>query len=112
MKLSQVRCFLAVCETRSFTRAARLCGISQPSLSMAIRRLERKLGATLFERRAPVELTSAGKTVRPLLLQLHQVADRVERLCADQLPRKTSGASLKANSTYSAPPQSISPPRR
>jgi LysR family hydrogen peroxide-inducible transcriptional activator len=112
MKLSQVRYFLAVCETRSFTRAAWLCGIRQPSLSMAIRRLERELGATLFERRAPVELTSMGKAVRPLLRRLHQMADRIERLCAAQAPRKTSGASLKANSRYNARPQSISPPRR
>jgi Bacterial regulatory helix-turn-helix protein, lysR family len=36
MELHQVRYFLALCEERSFTRTARRCGISQPSLTGAI----------------------------------------------------------------------------
>jgi hypothetical protein len=112
MKLSQVRCFLAVCETRNFTRAAQVCGVSQPSLSMAIRRLERKLGAALFERRAPIELTSLGKRARPLLLRLHEMASRVEELCAVQTSARRVRNGLNANLPCNARPQPISPPRR
>src|SRR5262249_11999497 len=48
MQLQEVRYFLAVHQERSFTRAARRCGVSQPSLTNAIRRLEQDLGGALF----------------------------------------------------------------
>jgi LysR family hydrogen peroxide-inducible transcriptional activator len=45
MQLSQIRYFLAVAETLNFTKAARVCAVSQPALSKAIRNLEADLGA-------------------------------------------------------------------
>src|SRR5262245_20974853 len=36
MQMHQIRYFLALCEERSFTRAAKRCGVSQPSLTNAI----------------------------------------------------------------------------
>jgi hypothetical protein len=48
MEIAQIRYFFALCEARHFTRAARRCGISQPSLSNAIRRLEEEFGGRLF----------------------------------------------------------------
>src|SRR5262245_31012171 len=36
MQMHQIRYFLALCEERNFTRAARRCGVSQPSLTNAI----------------------------------------------------------------------------
>jgi len=50
MQMQQIRYFLALCEERSFTRAAKRCGVSQPSLTNAIIRLEQKLGGALFRR--------------------------------------------------------------
>jgi hypothetical protein len=47
MEMHQIRYFLALCEERGFTRAARQCGISQPSLTNAIIRLEQELGGAL-----------------------------------------------------------------
>src|SRR5215468_10129897 len=44
MQMQQIRYFLALCEERSFTRAAKRCGISQPSLTNAIIALEQELG--------------------------------------------------------------------
>jgi LysR family transcriptional regulator, hydrogen peroxide-inducible genes activator len=41
--MHQVRYFVALCKELNFTRAARRCGISQPSLTTAIRALEREL---------------------------------------------------------------------
>ena len=64
--MSQIRYFLALCTERSFTRAARQCRVSQPSLSNGIKALERELGGKLFER-MPMTLTPLGKRVRPHL---------------------------------------------
>ena len=50
MTFEQLGYFLALAEERSFVRAARRCGISQPSLTNAVKSLEAALGAPLFER--------------------------------------------------------------
>jgi LysR family transcriptional regulator, cyn operon transcriptional activator len=66
MEIRLLRYFAAVAETRSFTRAAETLGISQPTLSHQIRKLESDLGTMLFERAArTVTLTSAGATFKP-----------------------------------------------
>src|SRR5262249_60335379 len=49
VKTHEVFCFRALCEEQSFTRAARRCGIAQPSLTRAIQTLESEFGGRLFE---------------------------------------------------------------
>jgi predicted transcriptional regulator len=46
MKMHQIRYFLAHCEEQNFTRAAKRCGIAQPSLTRAIKQLEKALGGS------------------------------------------------------------------
>ncbi len=54
--------FLTVAETGNISRAAEKLYVSQPSLSKYLRRLERDLGAALFDRSSyPLKLTEAGK---------------------------------------------------
>ncbi len=69
MEMAQIRYFIAVCEEKSFSGAARKCGVAQPSLSKAIKQLERKLGGELFQRngRSGVALTDLGRKVEPHL---------------------------------------------
>jgi Transcriptional regulator len=43
MQMHQIRYFLALCEERNFTRAAKRSGVSQPSLTNGIITLEREL---------------------------------------------------------------------
>lgn len=61
VSLRQVEVFLSVAETLSFSKAAKLCHLSQPALSANIKRLEEALGARLFDRHTrKVTLTAVG----------------------------------------------------
>jgi DNA-binding transcriptional LysR family regulator len=72
LDLNLLRTFLAVHRTGSFTAAARLLGLSQPTVTTQIRSLERQLGRELFERRArgvtpaPYADELAARIVQPL----------------------------------------------
>ena len=50
MEMQQVVYFRALCEELNFTRAARRCNVSQPSLTRSIRLLEEEFGGALFHR--------------------------------------------------------------
>jgi DNA-binding transcriptional LysR family regulator len=63
LELAQIRYFVALCSERNFTRAAKRCGVSQPSLSNGIKALECELGGKLFER-SDMSLTPLGKSLR------------------------------------------------
>ena len=67
MKLRHLHYFLVLSKELNFTRAARHCKVSQPSLSNGIKSLERKLGGRLVNREKPISLTAFGKNVRPYL---------------------------------------------
>jgi LysR family transcriptional regulator, hydrogen peroxide-inducible genes activator len=51
MELHQLRYLAAVAENHSFTRAARLCHVTQPTLSHQIKKLEEEVGEPLLQRR-------------------------------------------------------------
>ena len=51
MTLTELKYVIAVARERHFGRAAESCFVSQPSLSVAIKKLEEELGVSIFERR-------------------------------------------------------------
>lgn len=72
-----MRYVVAVAETSSFTRAAERCRVVQSALSHQIARLERELGARLFERTSRrVRLTPAGEAFLPAARQCLDAAER------------------------------------
>jgi LysR family hydrogen peroxide-inducible transcriptional activator len=84
MEIHQLRYFCAIVRAGSFTRAAEQLGIAQPSLSQQIKRLEKQLGTSLFERLGrSVRLTSSGEGVHQVALALlQQVAEAESRIAA------------------------------
>ncbi|MEW2355442.1 LysR family transcriptional regulator [Spirillospora sp. NPDC029432] len=77
MDLQQMRYVVAVAELGNFTRAAEKCLVVQSALSHQIARLERELGARLFDRTSRrVRLTPAGEAFLPAARQALEAADR------------------------------------
>jgi LysR family hydrogen peroxide-inducible transcriptional activator len=71
MEIHQLRYFCAVARTGSFTKAADQEGVTQPSLSQQIGRLEKSVGAPLFVRLGrSVRLTHAGEVFLPNAMEI------------------------------------------
>jgi len=65
VELRHIRYFLAIAESRGFTRAAARLRVTQPTLSHQIKQLEREVGAPLFDRAGnTVRLTEQGKVFK------------------------------------------------
>jgi LysR family hydrogen peroxide-inducible transcriptional activator len=64
MTLSELRFVVAVAKERNFRRASEKCFVSQPALSLAIKKLEEDLGVLIFERsRTDVSPTPIGEQI-------------------------------------------------
>jgi LysR family transcriptional regulator, benzoate and cis,cis-muconate-responsive activator of ben and cat genes len=85
LELRELRYFIAVAEELNFTRAAMRLGMTQPPLSAAIGKLERKLGVTLLERTSRrVTLTPAGA----VLLEQGRIAVEAAAAAAERTRRR------------------------
>lgn len=78
LNLRQLRAFVSVAHLRSFTRAASLLNLSQPALTVQIRRLEEALSARLLDRNSrTVELTRVGRELLPVFQRVLSELDNV-----------------------------------
>jgi LysR family hydrogen peroxide-inducible transcriptional activator len=78
MTLRELRYLVALADRAHFGRAAEDCHVSQPTLSMQIRKLEEYLGTTLIERNTKsISLTPLGQEVAE---QARQIVARVDAL--------------------------------
>ncbi len=108
MEVHQLRYFLAIAASGSFTAAAENCHVSQPSLSSQIAKLEDELGGALLERRRTgARLTARGSLFLPraseCLRQLAEARQEIEEL--DGLHRgEVALGCLPSTGTYILPP--------
>jgi LysR family hydrogen peroxide-inducible transcriptional activator len=78
MTLTELKYVVAVARERHFGRAAEACFVSQPTLSVAIKKLEEELGVAIFERRSSeVTLTPAGERI---VAQAQRVLDEAAQI--------------------------------
>ncbi len=64
MSLTELKFIVAVAQERNFRRAAEKCFVTQPALSLAIKKLELELNVVIFERsRTDVSMTEIGKKI-------------------------------------------------
>ena len=64
MTLSELRFVVSVAQEKNFRRAAAKSFVSQPALSLAIKKIENELGVLIFERnRMGISLTTVGEKI-------------------------------------------------
>lgn len=84
MTLTELRYLVALAQHHHFGRAAESCFVSQPTLSVAIKKLEDELGVPLFERRKQeVTLTAAGERIVEQAQRVLEEAAAIKELAKD-----------------------------
>jgi len=87
LSLVQMTYLIALDEIRNYQRAADVCHITQPTLSMQVKKAEESLGHLVFDRsRNPMELTPYGQQLMPILRDILHEYERI-----DELNKMTSG---------------------
>lgn len=84
MNLIQLNYFHTICDCGSVSEAAEVLHVSQPSLSVAIKDLEREFGVCLFRRHhRGMSLTEEGQTLYRISRDLLHRSDRIEKIMHD-----------------------------
>jgi LysR family hydrogen peroxide-inducible transcriptional activator len=85
MTITQLHYVLAVAEHQNFTKAAKKCFVTQPTLSMQIQKLEDQLNVLIFDRsKKPIELTNVGKKIVLQAKNIVNEADRIQDIVDQQ----------------------------
>jgi len=103
MTLSELRFVVSVAQEKNFRRAAAKSFVSQPALSLAIKKIENELGLLIFERnRMGISLTTVGeKIVNQAQIVLEEV-DKIKAISAAE--RNTQQVEVKIGLIYSIAP--------
>ncbi len=81
VSIQQIQYIVTVAEERQFQRASERCFVTQPTLSMQIKKAEETLGNKIFDRsRSPLELTEYGSKLIPILRDVISEYNRIEAL--------------------------------
>lgn len=94
MKLLHLEYFVSVCRLGSTLQASSALCVSQPTVSAAIRELEKEFGVLLFERNGKrLEITQAGRQLYDQAVALLEMADNTTQIMSD-LARKRNRVRL------------------
>lgn len=103
IEMKDVLYTLAVERERSFSRAAEKYYISQPALSKAVRKVEKQLGATVFDRRVvPLKLTADGEIIIAAFTQMEEINNRLLAHFAERRKQANADVRLCASSFFCA----------
>lgn len=103
MTLTELRYIVAVARERHFGRAAQGCHVSQPTLSLAVKKLEEELGVVLFERGpGEVSVTPAGQKIVEQAQRVLEEAARLRELA--QAGRDPLAGPLRLGAIYTIGP--------
>ncbi|MCR9105323.1 MAG: hydrogen peroxide-inducible genes activator [Gammaproteobacteria bacterium] len=103
MTLTELRYLVALSETGHFRKAAEQCNVSQPTLSIAIKKLESELGVSLFERsRHKVTTTPTGDMIVDQARTVLQEAQNLLQLA--ELGKDPLGSMLSVGAIYTVGP--------
>lgn len=84
MTLTELKYIVTLAQERHFRKAAERCFVSQPTLSVAIKKLEEELDVVIFERnRSDVRLTLAGERIVSQARKVLEEAERVKVIAAE-----------------------------
>jgi DNA-binding transcriptional LysR family regulator len=100
MDMDGLRTFIAVAETRSFTRAAKQQYCTQAAVSMRIKKLEEKLECSLFRRMAKcAELTREGEILLPFVREIVNIWGSAQDALFQSKLLEQSEVSITSSST-------------
>jgi LysR family transcriptional regulator, hydrogen peroxide-inducible genes activator len=103
MTLTELKYITAVARTKHFGQAAQACFVSQPTLSVAIRKLEEELSVTLFERnRTDVTITPIGELVIEQARRVLESAQELKNIVSAESDQR--GSPLKVGVIYTIGP--------
>ncbi len=103
MTLTELRYIVALAKERHFGKAAKTCFVSQPTLSVAINKLEANLGISIFERsHSDVHLTDVGKQIIAQAQSVLIEAKKIEEIVAANKSQLTTP--LKIGAIYTVAP--------
>lgn len=103
MTLTELRYLVALSETGHFRKAAEQCNVSQPTLSIAIKKLEAELGVALFERaRHKVATTPTGERIVEQACTVLRETQTLRQLA--ELGKDPLGSMLSVGAIYTVGP--------
>jgi len=81
VSLQQINYILTLVETKHFQRASELCFVTQPTLSMQLKKAEEDLGYKIFDRDTKeLSLTSFGEKLIPILRDVNYETLKIQKL--------------------------------
>src|SRR5262245_55534024 len=108
MTLTELRYIVALARERHFGRAAEACFVSQPPLSVAVKKLEDELGVVLFERgRSEVAITPVGERVAEQARRVLEELETVKRIAREG--RDPLDGPLRLGTIYTVGPYLLPP---